>query len=42
VETVYNRFWRWSRNGTLGMLVARVGVVAEAVAELDQRCRWIR
>ena len=23
-KTVYNRFWRWSRNGTLTALVARV------------------
>ncbi|WP_408638888.1 IS5 family transposase [Nocardia gipuzkoensis] len=35
-KTVYNRFWRWSRNGTLALLVARVRVVAEAVAELDR------
>ncbi len=35
-KTVYNRFWRWSRNGTLGMLVAKVRVIAEAVAELDR------
>ncbi len=35
-KTVYNRCWRWSRNGTLAMLVAQVRVVAEAVAELDR------
>ena len=33
-KTVYNRFWRWSRNGTLTALVSRVRVVAEAVDEL--------
>jgi transposase len=33
-KTVYNRFWRWSRNGTLTMLVSRV--IAEAVGELDR------
>ena len=35
-KTVYNRFWRWSRTGTLSELVARVRVVAEAVDELDR------
>lgn len=34
-KTVYNRFWRWSRNGTLTMLVRRVKVISEAVSELD-------
>ena len=35
-QTVYNRFWRWARNGTLTMLVRKVRVVAEAVNELDR------
>lgn len=35
-KTVYNRFWRWSRSGTLATLVARVQVIAEAVEELDR------
>jgi transposase len=35
-KTVYNRFWRWARNGTLTSLVARVRVIAEAVEELDR------
>ena len=35
-KTVYNRFWRWSRNGTLATLVGQVRVVAEAVDELDR------
>lgn len=35
-KTVYNRFWRWSRNGTLAMLVSRARVIAEAVDELDR------
>jgi transposase len=35
-QTVYNRFWRWSRNGTLTMLVAKVRVIAEAIDELDR------
>jgi transposase len=35
-KTVYNRFWRWSRDGTLTMLVSRVRVIAEAVDELDR------
>ena len=35
-KTVYNRFWRWSRNGTLTMLVAKVRVIAEAIDELDR------
>ena len=33
-KTVYNRFWRWSRNGTLTALVGGVRVIAEAVDEL--------
>jgi len=35
-KTVYNRFWRWSCNGTLAMLVTRVRVIAEAIEELDR------
>jgi transposase len=35
-QTVYNRFWRWSRNGTLTLLIARVRVIAEAIDELDR------
>ncbi len=35
-KTVYNRFWRWSRNGTLTALVRRVRVIAEAVDELGR------
>ncbi|GAA4486454.1 hypothetical protein GCM10023191_012640 [Actinoallomurus oryzae] len=35
-KTVYNRFWRWSRNGTLTMLVCRARVIAEAIDELDR------
>jgi transposase len=35
-KTVYNRFWRWSRNGTLTTLVGKVRVIAEAVDELDR------
>ncbi|GAA3112654.1 hypothetical protein GCM10010464_89150 [Pseudonocardia yunnanensis] len=35
-KTVYNRFWRWSRNGTLTGLVAWVRVIAEAIDELDR------
>ncbi|WP_434453133.1 transposase [Lentzea sp. E54] len=35
-KTVYNRFWRWSRNGTLTTLVSRVRVIAEAIDELDR------
>jgi len=35
-KTVYNRFWRWSRNGTLSALVAKVRVIAEAIDELDR------
>jgi len=34
-KTVYNRFWRWSRNGTLTTMVGNVRVVAEAIDELD-------
>lgn len=35
-KTVYNRFWRWSRNGTLTTLVSQIQVIAEAVDELDR------
>jgi transposase len=35
-KTVYNRFWRWSRTGTLAMLVARVRMLAEAINQLDR------
>jgi transposase len=35
-KTVYNRFWRWSRAGTLGRLVSTVRVIAEAIDELDR------
>jgi transposase len=35
-KTVYNRFWRWSRNGTLTMLVRSVRVIADAIDELDR------
>ncbi|MFE3229000.1 IS5 family transposase [Nocardia sp. NPDC059228] len=35
-QTVYSRFWRWTRNGTLGMLVEQVRVIADAVDELDR------
>ncbi|PRY35699.1 putative transposase of IS4/5 family DUF4096 [Umezawaea tangerina] len=35
-KTVCTRFWRWSRDGTLAMLVTKVRVVAEAVEELDR------
>ncbi|GAA1315953.1 hypothetical protein GCM10009634_86870 [Saccharothrix xinjiangensis] len=35
-KTVYNRFWRWSRNGTLTTLVSKVRVIAEAIDELDR------
>jgi transposase len=35
-KTIYTRFWRWSRDGTLTMLVARARVIAEAVDELDR------
>jgi len=35
-KTVYTRFWRWSRDGTLSMLVKRVRVIAEAINELDR------
>ena len=35
-KTVYNRFWRWARNGTLTMLVRRARVIAEAIDELDR------
>ena len=35
-KTVYTRFWRWSRDGTLTALVARVRVIAEAVHQLGR------
>lgn len=35
-KTVYNRLWRWSRNGTLTTLVRKVLVIAEAIDELDR------
>ena len=35
-KTVYNRFWRWSRNGTLTALVTQARVIAEAVDELGR------
>ena len=35
-KTVYNRFWRWARNGTLTVLVRKVRVIAEAIEELDR------
>ena len=35
-KTVYTRFWRWSRDGTLTMLVSRARVIAEAIDELDR------
>lgn len=35
-KTVYNRFWRWSRNGTLTSLVSGVRVIAEALDELGR------
>jgi transposase len=35
-KTVYNRFWRWTRNGTLSALVSKVRVIAEAIDELDR------
>lgn len=35
-KTVYNRFWRWARNGTLTMLVKKVRVISEAISELDR------
>ncbi|MFJ9786738.1 IS5 family transposase [Amycolatopsis sp. NPDC101161] len=35
-KTVYSRFWRWSRTGTLSVLVAKVQVLAEAIDELDR------
>lgn len=34
-QTVYTRFWRWSRDGTLAALVRRVQVLAEAARELN-------
>ena len=35
-KTIYTRFWRWSRDGTLTTLVARARVIAEAIDELDR------
>lgn len=35
-KTVYTRFWRWSRDGTLTTLVTKVRVIAEAIDELDR------
>jgi transposase len=35
-KTVYNRFWRWTRNGTLSDLVGKARVIAEAIDELDR------
>jgi transposase len=35
-KTIYTRFWRWSRDGTLTMLVAKARVIAEAIDELDR------
>jgi hypothetical protein len=35
-KTVYNRFWRWARNGTVTMLVGKVRVIAEAIDELGR------
>ncbi|MFI5611847.1 IS5 family transposase [Amycolatopsis sp. NPDC051903] len=35
-KPVVNRFWRWSRTGTLAMLVTRVRVVADPIDELDR------
>ena len=35
-KTVYTRFWRWSRDGTLTALVSKVRVIAEAIDELDR------
>lgn len=35
-KTIYNRFWRWSRDGTLTVLVRQVRVIAEAIDELDR------
>jgi transposase len=35
-KTVYTRFWRWSRDGTLTTLVAKARVIAEAIDELDR------
>lgn len=35
-KTVCNRFWRWSRTGTLSTLVTKVRVIAEALDELDR------
>ncbi|GAA3523539.1 hypothetical protein GCM10022222_02030 [Amycolatopsis ultiminotia] len=35
-KTVCNRFWRWSRIGTLSAPVAQVQVIAGAMDELDR------
>ncbi|MGW4110904.1 IS5 family transposase [Actinosynnema sp. NPDC004786] len=35
-RTVCNRFWRWSRDGTLTTLVGKVRVVAEAIDKPDR------
>lgn len=35
-KTVFNRFWRRARNGTLTTPVSRVRVIAEAIDELDR------
>jgi transposase len=35
-KAVYNRFWRWLRNGTLSALAGRVRVIAKAIDELDR------
>ena len=35
-KTIYTRVWRWSRDGTLTMLVAKARVIAEAIDELDR------
>ena len=35
-KTVYTRFWRWSRDGTLTTLVTQARVIAEAIDELDR------
>jgi hypothetical protein len=36
VGTVYNRFWRWSRNGSLTTLMTEVRVIVGAIDELDR------
>ena len=35
-KRVCDRFWHWSRSGTLTMPVSRVRVIAEAIDELDR------